>query len=133
MLIFPLRRKAALTSLTGQNAKYSSRVNVFRFASKLRRRSVRSALRICDRYGHVASSISLQMKHYALDGSARTQRAKLISPFRRLPRTSLMSSTRWRSLEQNQMERPGCANTVRNTSAYVLDPMGNNIEAVCNK
>jgi hypothetical protein len=34
-------------SQLGQNAKYSSRVNVFRFASKLRRRSVRSALRIC--------------------------------------------------------------------------------------
>jgi hypothetical protein len=31
----------------GQNAKYSSRVDVFRFASKLRRRSMRSALRIC--------------------------------------------------------------------------------------
>jgi len=32
---------------TRQNAKYSSRVDVFRFASKLRRSSMRSALRIC--------------------------------------------------------------------------------------
>jgi hypothetical protein len=31
----------------GQNAKYSSRVDVFRFASKLRRSSTQSALRIC--------------------------------------------------------------------------------------
>ncbi len=31
----------------GQSAKYSSRVDVFRFASKLRRSSMRSALRIC--------------------------------------------------------------------------------------
>jgi hypothetical protein len=30
----------------GQNAKYSSRADVFRFASKLRRSSMRSALRI---------------------------------------------------------------------------------------
>jgi hypothetical protein len=31
----------------GQNAKYSVRVDVFRFASKLGHHSVRSALRIC--------------------------------------------------------------------------------------
>jgi hypothetical protein len=30
----------------GQKAKYSSRVDVFRFAFKLRRRSMRSALRV---------------------------------------------------------------------------------------
>jgi hypothetical protein len=34
-------------SQLGQNAKYSSRVDVFRFASKLRRSWMRSALRIC--------------------------------------------------------------------------------------
>jgi hypothetical protein len=34
-------------SVRGQNAKYSSRADVFRFAYKLRRRSMRSALRIC--------------------------------------------------------------------------------------
>src|SRR5664280_2623984 len=35
----------------GQNAKYSPRVDVFRFASKLRPSSMRSALRICANTG----------------------------------------------------------------------------------
>src|ERR1700689_1517474 len=40
-----------LASLHGQNAKYSPRVNVFRFASELRHCSMRSALRICAKTG----------------------------------------------------------------------------------
>jgi hypothetical protein len=39
-------------TVMGQNAKYSSRVDVFRFASKLGRSSMRSALRICANNGH---------------------------------------------------------------------------------
>src|SRR5262249_24064251 len=35
----------------GQNAKYSVRADVFRFASKLGHCSMRSALRICARFG----------------------------------------------------------------------------------
>src|SRR6202166_3217107 len=62
----------------GQNAKYSPRVDVFRFASKLRRSSMRSALRIC-----------------AMNGPCHTIR----SPRRRGQATSLARRGRasWRS------------------------------------
>jgi hypothetical protein len=43
-------------SLLGQNAKYSPRVDVFRFASKLRPSSMRSALRICANKRHRATT-----------------------------------------------------------------------------
>ena len=41
-----------LASLHGQYAKYSSRVDVFRFASNFRRSSMRSVLRICANKRH---------------------------------------------------------------------------------
>jgi hypothetical protein len=48
-------RFASVKSALGQNAKYSSRVDVFRFASNFRRSSMRSVLRICANSGHQGS------------------------------------------------------------------------------
>jgi hypothetical protein len=48
-------------SAGGQNAKYSSRVDIFRFVSKLSRHSVRSALRICARTGRDLWWIKIQL------------------------------------------------------------------------
>jgi hypothetical protein len=59
----------------GQNAKYSSRVDVFRFVSKLRRGSMRSALRICAMCGRlrVGKSFFHVLQHWSVqpcvDGS----------------------------------------------------------------
>jgi hypothetical protein len=50
-------------SARGQNAKYSVRVNVFRFASKLGHYSVQSALRICAKPGRIqGEQISSEMR-----------------------------------------------------------------------
>jgi hypothetical protein len=50
----------------GQNAKYSVRADVFRFASKLRHCSMQSALRICVKSGHIRYSAESGSRFRAL-------------------------------------------------------------------
>jgi hypothetical protein len=68
----PVQRAPHQNVPDGQNAKYSSRVDVFRFASNLRRSSMRSALRIC---ANIGSALSIE-GIISLPGSfAETSRA----------------------------------------------------------